>query len=118
MNSNEVAKVFDPLNRSVIYIDDVIDSIIEISRQWREFYPSVINMAGPHLISRKDIANSISEMFPGSLDYKVVTPDKVFYQARPQVINMKSLYIKKLLKRDTMSVQQALKNEYKIGGLK
>ena len=111
MDSKEVAEIYDPLDRSVVHLDDVIDSIIEVSRQWSEFCPSVVNMAGPSLTSRKDIANYVSELFPGDLKFNVVTPDEKFYDARPKVINMKSIHITGLLKRNTTTIKQALQIE-------
>ncbi len=111
IKNNVAAEVFAPLDRSVIYIQDVVDAIVSISRNWEALKPSIINLAGKNLCSRQNIAEFINENFNNILKYKVISPNSAFYKARPWVINMKSLYLDDLLGRPPTNIKTAIKLE-------
>lgn len=111
IRDDEIAEVFEPLDRAVVYLQDVIDGIFAISNNWNIFTPSIVNLAGPEVMSRAKIVEYINENFPGRLKYKVLTPSEEFYKARPRIINMKSLYLSKLLGREPLSIKEAIKLE-------
>jgi len=111
IKNKEIAEVFDPLDRSVIYIKDVVDAIISISHKWESFSSSIINLGGESLTSRKNIAEFINENWADTLKFKIITPNADFFKARPRVINMKSLYLNELLEHKPTSVKDAVKYE-------
>ena len=109
--SGENVEIFEPFDRSVIYLKDVIDAIISVYKKWDKFPETFVNLAGDLLLSRKNLADIINELSPSALNYSVVTPHEDFYKARPQIINMKSLCLHELLGRKTTSIKKAIEIE-------
>lgn len=113
IKNGQTSEVFEPLDRAVVHIDDVIQAILAIENKWDSFVPSVVNLAGPELISRATIARCINELSLGPLDYRIVQPGCEFYDARPRVIDMKSRYLSQLLDREPVNIRNALQIEFK-----
>lgn len=105
----EVAEVFDPFVRKVVYIEDLLDAIENILLQWDHFSSSKFNICGGEAISRKDIALYYSQENQGKLKYTLITPEENFWKARPKDINISSLYLEKLLGRKPIKIQDAIK---------
>jgi dTDP-4-dehydrorhamnose reductase len=108
VQKNEVADVFHPFGRKVIYIEDVLESIEKILVKWDEFDNQKFNICGDETISRKDIADYYNKAIGGQLKYKTLVPDDKFWEARPKDINITSVYLEKLLARRPMKIEDAI----------
>lgn len=108
VDKNEVAEVFHPFNRKVVYIDDVLEAIENILIKWDEFENQKFNICGDEDISRKNIADFYSENIGKKLKYSLIEPDDKFWEARPKNININSIYFEKLLGRKPMKIKDAI----------
>lgn len=106
------AEIFDPFDRSVIYINDLVSAVLNIGQMWDSVKTSAVNICGPQLVSRKDMAMSFQKIFP-EFRYRVTVPDDSFFTARPKVINMKSVFLKDILGRDPLNIEAAMREEFK-----
>ncbi|HIM74589.1 MAG TPA: NAD-dependent epimerase/dehydratase family protein [Campylobacterales bacterium] len=108
INKNEVAEVFHPFSRKVIYIEDVLDAIENILHRWEEFDNQKFNICGNESISRKDIADYYNKEMKNTLKYLTIEPNESFWEARPKDINIESLYLERLLNREPMQIKEAI----------
>lgn len=104
----EVAEVFHPFTRKVVYIEDVLQAIENIIEKWNSFESQKINICGNEDISRKDIADFYNEASDNKLNYTIIEPNDKFWEARPKDSNMTSLYLEKLLGRKPTKVKDAI----------
>jgi len=107
-NKNEVAEVFHPFSRKVVYIEDVLQAIENVLVKWDEFENQKFNICGDEDISRKDIADFYNGAIGDKLEYKIIEPDNKFWEARPKDINIISIYFEKLLGRKPTKIQDAI----------
>lgn len=110
--NNTTAKIFHPIYRKVIYIMDVIQAILNIIKRWNNFETKILNICGNELLSRKDIAGMFKNYVDSNIKLETAIPDNVFIKERPKIINIKSLYLKKLLNRNPYTIEQAMENEF------
>lgn len=89
------ADIFHPFYRNCITVDDVVDTVIWLTKNWAEYTPSVLNVAGSELVSRVRIADELNRFLKNSLHYRISKPDEGFYRNRPAITQMKSLYLSK-----------------------
>lgn len=115
INKNEVAEVFHPFTRKVVYIEDVLQSIENIIENWEKFDNQKFNICGDEDISRKDIADFYNEVVGNKLQYTIIEPDDKFWEARPKDINITSIYLEKLLDRQPTKIKVAI-NQIIHGG--
>ncbi len=108
--NNTKASIFHPLKRSIISLSDVLTSLAELPNLWDKIESPFVNFCGHELISRLDIAKSIQRLCLPQLKYEVVKPSTSFYEARPETINMKSIFLKKILKRNIETLDEMVKN--------
>lgn len=109
----DVAEIFEPLYRNVVHLQDVLLAIRQVYTHW-EGGERVVNIAGPELISRRDITEVYKTFVDESLNYRTIQPDTNFFRTRPKVINMKSLYLEELLGRSPMSIEKAMQIEFGV----
>lgn len=95
INSGKVADVFHPFYRNCVTIDDVSFAVSWLIKNWEEYEPFALNVAGKELVSRVRIADEINRYLNGSLHYKISYPGEAFYRNRPPITQMKSLYLNK-----------------------
>lgn len=107
------AEVFHPIFRRTVYIEDLKHAIISLHFGWNDWDNTSFNISGPDLISRVDVANYYKEIVDIAFQYEVIEPNEEFYRARPQIINMDSIYFAKLLKRTPLSIREAMNIEFK-----
>lgn len=93
IESGMTAEIFHPFYRNVICVDDVVNVVVWLVKNWDFFPPAVLNLAGKELISRVRMADEVDQILGGKLNYKIVKPDKSFYDNRPQITQMKSLFL-------------------------
>lgn len=108
-------EVFHPILRSVVYVEDLIDAILSIKEKWELFEHSIINICGPEVLSRVDLVEIFNNSVNNKVQYKINQPGEEFYISRPKTIEMKSLYLEKLLNRKTTSIRDAYKLELTKG---
>lgn len=108
IDKNEVAEVFHPFSRKVVFIDDVLESIENILLKWNEFENQKFNICGVEEISRKDIADFYNEEVDNKLKYTIIEPNGKFWEVRPKDININSIYLEKLLGRKPMKIKDAI----------
>ncbi len=108
VDKNEVAEVFHPFSRKVVYIEDVLEAIENILAKWDDFENQKFNICGEEDISRKDIADFYNKATANKLEYKILEPDDSFWEARPRDINITSIYLEKLLDRKPTKIKNAI----------
>ena len=89
----------------------MVDVVIWFINHWSEYPDFALNVAGSELISRIRIADELNRQFANRLKYTISTPDGNFYKNRPQITQMKSLYMQEygILKDETFT--EKLKKE-------
>lgn len=96
-------------------VSDVVKVVEWMINNWEEFTDFVLNVAGNELISRVRIADEINRIKKGKLKYTISVPDEGFYQNRPSITQMESLYLydMNILKREsfTTKIQREMENE-------
>ena len=108
----EVAEVFHPLIRSVIYLEDVLEGLKNISENWDNISSTFINFGGQDNLSRIDFANIMRDTYLTNLRFIEKNPDDSFFESRAKIINMKSPILKEILKRDTFNFSKAIEKEF------
>lgn len=115
MEKGEIADVYHPFYRNCIVVSDVVKVVEWMINNWEEFTDFVLNVAGNELISRVRIADEINRIKKGKLKYTISVPDESFYQNRPSITQMESLYLydMNILKREsfTTKIQREMENE-------
>ena len=112
--SNSVAEIFHPFYRKMIYLDDLVNALLNLVINWSDFDQQSFNLCGDKYYSRLDIAEFYNK-FVGQLKYQVVKPDINFYKARKEKINITSLNLNKLISKDATTIENAFlieKNKY------
>lgn len=95
MNNGEVANVFHPFYRNVIVVSDVVDIVTYFAKNWDEYEPTFLNVAGKELVSRIRIADELNRHLGGKLKYTISMPSAEFFTNRPCITQMQSLYMQK-----------------------
>jgi nucleoside-diphosphate-sugar epimerase len=110
--SDEQAELFDPFERSVVYLQDVVRGLLALVSQWNQVSQGIINMGGPHLVSRVDFANCLKKHAFPSLNFVVSEPPASFFVSRPKSIHMMSPLFKSLLGREAKTLEEAAVEEF------
>ncbi len=95
IKSGKTAEIYHPFYRNCISVHDVVNVVIWFIQNWDNYKFPVINVAGKELVSRIRIADEINRFYDGKLKYNILYPGKKFYANRPEITQMKSLYIQK-----------------------
>lgn len=93
IKEGKTANVYHPFYRNCIVANDIIDVINWFLYHWKEYTPCVLNIAGKELVSRVRIADEINRYLDNQLKYSICKPDINFYNNRPAITQMKSLYL-------------------------
>ena len=109
--NDEVAEVFSPFERSVIYRDDTVDAILSLYRNWKG--PQYINCGGPETICRSEFAQILKEEVFLNLKFEIVRPSEKFYKDRPCSVAMMSAPLINILGRPQRSLREAIRMEFK-----
>ena len=64
-------------------------------------------------MSRAGLAGLYQELVDSRLVYKVTSPEEEFFTARPQIIDMNSLYFSDLISHRPMKIREAMSIEFK-----
>jgi dTDP-4-dehydrorhamnose reductase len=90
-----MAEIFHPFYRNCIVVSDVVEVVYWMINHWNDYPYFVLNVAGNELVSRVRIADELNRFFNNRLKYTIVQPNESFYKNRPQITQMKSLYLNK-----------------------
>ncbi|MGM9879729.1 MAG: NAD-dependent epimerase/dehydratase family protein [Bacilli bacterium] len=112
IENDEVAEIFHPFYRNCITISDVLDTVMWLKEHWDEYQHSFLNIAGTELVSRIRIADEINRIMHNELQYKIIRPNGVFFNNRPQTTQMVSKYIYKLKIIDELNFTEKIRKEY------
>lgn len=110
IKEKRIAEIFHPFYRNCITIKEVVDAVCWLIYHFDKLNSPVLNMAGKELVSRVRIADEISRLFDGKLTYKIIVPDDDFFENRPKITQMKSLFLQEYKIIDDCSFTEALKN--------
>lgn len=103
----EVADIFHPFSRNVVYIEDIIAAVKNLIDKWESTKESVFNLVGPETISRKKMAELYKREVDPRLQVKVTEPEESFFKNRPKTIRVRSLFLNKLLERPPTELGRA-----------
>ncbi|BDU75297.1 NAD-dependent epimerase/dehydratase family protein [Mesoterricola sediminis] len=105
------AEVFHPFLRSAIHLDDVIETIDRLHEAWGAFRSPSINLCGPRLVSRADLAAMVKKVVAPDLAFDAIPLSDAFLKSRPARIHMKSNQIETILGRPPLDIEAALAAE-------
>lgn len=111
IRKGEVADIFHPFYRNCITVSDVIKAIVWLIKNWDSFESFVLNITGTELVSRIRIADELNRFLGGKLKYMISAPAADFYDNRPRITQMKSLYLYKLGIIEEASFTEKFKEE-------
>ncbi|MFA6550208.1 MAG: SDR family oxidoreductase [Candidatus Gracilibacteria bacterium] len=106
------AEIFNTFYRNVIYIEDVLYAIKKIIKNFNKFDNQIFNICGENLLSRQDLAYLYKKNIDKNLKIKIIKPPKEFLKIRAEKTHIKSLYLKSLLGKPTISIEKAMKIEF------
>lgn len=109
--SGASAEIFHPFLRSVVYRADVVAAAVGLASKWDDVDEQNINIGGPEILSRVQLAEYIRSAGMMDLNFKVVHPEPSFFEHRPRLIAMRSPIMSRLLGRNPLSIDQAARIE-------
>lgn len=105
-------EIFHPLLRNVIMLNELVEIIDWLIKNWGNFSNQLLNVCGPHLVSRVDIYNSLKNIFNLDLQPNIIYPGRTFYNNRAELINMKSLFLKNIIDIEKYSFYDRMFKEF------
>lgn len=111
IKNNEIADVFHPFYRNCIAVSDVVDVVVWFSKNWESYNHFVLNVAGKELVSRVRIADELNRHLGNRLKYTISCPEDTFYQNRPKITQMKTLYLQEYSILDDNTFTEKIKKE-------
>jgi len=111
-DKHQSAELFHPLLRSAVWIGDLLEIITKLTNHWPSALQA-LNVGGPTLVSRIDIADAFSRQYSTPLKYSVSKPTPEFYNARPINISMNTEQLTHYLGRKPYNVDAAYLKELK-----
>jgi dTDP-4-dehydrorhamnose reductase len=103
-HNNEIAEVYDGLHRNVVWIEDVLESIINLSNSFSDIPYKVINVCGDSCLSRVDLLKYYIKNF-NAVKYKIVDTPLSILTSRPNKIEVHSLYLEKLINKKPLKIK-------------
>lgn len=94
---DEVADIFHPFYRNCITLDEVVEAVTWLLNNWDDFDSQLLNICGRELISRVNFIDEFNRLSDLKVKYRVVLPDDKFFENRPQITEMTSVYLNKIL---------------------
>lgn len=108
------AEVFHPFKRRVVHRDDVVEAVIRLQDCWPDIGSPIVNVGGPELLSRWDLAAMLKETAMPDLEYTVVEPAEEFFLNRPKAIDMDSPVLPLVLGRPPRTIRLAAQVEFPL----
>jgi len=107
----EIAEVYSPFDRCCITLSELLDTIIYLIKEWKSFSSSFLNVCGNQLISRERIVEEWNLVYKGQLKYKVIEAPTTFFDNRPAILKMNSLYLHNILDSVNETFHKRFENE-------
>ncbi len=111
MEKGATAEIYHPFYRNCISVSDVVNVVAWLLGHWAEFEPNVLNVAGRELVSRIRIADEMNRLFENRLHYSVLYPGERFYENRPRITQMQSIYLNRYKIIEDCSFTEKIKKE-------
>lgn len=115
MERGEEADVFHPFYRNCIVVSDVVDVVWWFAQNWNKYSHFALNVAGKELVSRVRIADEINRIYGYKLKYTISQPEGDFYQNRPRITQMKSLYLQEYRMLEDNTFTEKIQKEFSYG---
>ena len=96
IKNRQIAEIFHPFYRNCTTLSDVIKIVFWLINNWKDATFKVLNICGKELVSRVRIADEINRFYNNELRYTVLKPSDDFYQNRPQITQIESLFLPNL----------------------
>ncbi len=107
----EVACVFSPFRRMMVYRDDVVRGVLALTKNWDRFPQQIINVGGPSSIDRSEFVCCVQRTLLPQLNYVNTEPPSDFFDKRPREILMSSSVFFKLLENEPLGMDEAIRKE-------
>lgn len=93
MRDGKKADVFHPFYRNCIVVSDVARVVLWFAYHWNEYEDFVLNVTGTELVSRVRIIDELNRLLNNRIAYTISIPENAFFQNRPAITQMQSLYL-------------------------
>lgn len=93
IKTGNTANIFHPFYRNVVVVSDVVDVVVFFVKHWSEYTPTFLNVSGKELVSRIRIADELNRLLGNKLKYTILIPDEEFFENRPHITQVQSLYM-------------------------
>ena len=107
----EEAELFHPFYRAIVHREDVVEGALALAAGWDAVPESVVNFAGPQVLSRLEFADILRQESLPTLKTKRIEPADDFFEKRPRVIAMTSTVLGRLLGRPARPLREAARIE-------
>jgi dTDP-4-dehydrorhamnose reductase len=114
-SSGKEAVIYHPYYRKIVFLDDVLALVRLLVWDFETAGKGIVNVGGPDLLSRMDLAEILRKNLFPSLKYQLLEPGEEFFLSRPKVVNMESQYLVALLGRGTTPIAEAADRELRKG---
>ena len=109
-----VAEIYQPFIRSCVSIQDLTLATKQLINNWEILPASILNICGSMPVERAEVAKAFKENYDDRLNYIVDAAPDAFYQDRQAKIKTSSLFLKKILGRDPLTLSDSFsKTNYK-----
>lgn len=92
MKNDETADIFHPFYRNVVSITDVVQVVSWFLDHYVDFPHQALNVVGTELVSRVRMADELNRIFDGKLKYTISRNADDFFNNRPAITQVQSLY--------------------------
>lgn len=113
VRENKIAEIFHPMFRRAVYLTDLLELIKLLCSSWDNISDKVINVCGPELLSRVDMAKLYYETVSPMLNFEMIEPSPDFFIARPQIINLSDRIFSRILGHSPTRLRNAMISEFK-----
>ncbi len=113
--ADRVAEVFDPFDRCPVDVDDVVEAVLALPDAWARTGGRVVNVGGPQLLARAEMARITRDVALPSLRVRVMPTPAEFLAVRPARINMRSPLLPGILGRPPKTYTEVLTREWCAG---
>lgn len=107
------AEIFHPLYRNVVWIGDIVKVVSSFIDEWPDQLQA-LNIGGPDLVSRVDMAEAFSNSIVEKLNYEIIKPVTGFYDARPKTISLNTDQFAKYIGREPCDLRTAYSKEFNL----
>jgi len=97
LKSNQEVEIFHPFYRNVVMLNDLLYVINWLITNWDSFQNTFLNICGKELVSRIQMVDEFNRFNNPKIQYKIKIPEKEFFMNRPEITEVRSLYLGAIL---------------------